>query len=120
MRRSSGVLNGMTPGVSSASRIEVLEIRLRIERVALEAYRVVCQESSTSVTNRIPERLAFILGMVSEDRKNEAIGLIRLARHVYSRSSDVLHGRSSMLNVPDAVSREWRLVVEQLEEIVYA
>jgi hypothetical protein len=56
--------------------------------------------------------------MVPEDRMSEAIGLIRLARHVYSKSSDVLHGRSSMLNVPEAVSREWRLVVEQLEAIV--
>lgn len=70
------------------------------------------------VTTRIPERLAFVLGMVPEDRKGEAIGLIRLARHVYSKSSDVLHGRSSMLNIPEAVSREWRLVVERLEEIV--
>lgn len=108
----------MSVGLSVASRIEVLELRLRIERVALEAHRVVCQLPSTTVTNRIPERLAFVLGMVPEDRKGEAIGLIRLARHVYSKSSDVLHGRSSMLNIPEAVSREWRLVVEQLEDIV--
>ncbi|MFE7728836.1 hypothetical protein ACN6LC_004611 [Streptomyces violaceoruber] len=108
----------MIVGASATTRIEVMELRLRIERVALEAHKVVCQQTSTSVTNRIPERLAFVLGMVSDDRMNEAIGLIRLARHVYSKSSDVLHGRSSMLNVPEAVSREWRLVVEQLEAIV--
>ncbi|MDX2601660.1 hypothetical protein PV379_11110 [Streptomyces caniscabiei] len=109
----------MNIGFSSMSRIEVMELRLRIERVALEAYRIVCHDSSIAYTNRVPERLAFVLGMVSEDRMGEAIGLIRLGRHVYSKSSDVLHGRSSMLNVPDAVSREWRLVVERLEEIVY-
>jgi hypothetical protein len=109
----------MNIGFSSMSRIEVMELRLRIERVALEAYRLVCQDASISYTNRVPERLAFVLGMVSDDRMSEAIGLIRLGRHVYSKSSDVLHGRSSMLNVPDAVSREWRLVVERLEEIVY-
>lgn len=108
----------MSVGLSAASRIEVLELRLRIERVALEAHRVVCQLPSITVTNRIPERLAFVLGVAPEDRKDEAIGLIRLARHIYSKSSDVLHGRSSMLNIPEAVSREWRLVVEQLEEIV--
>ena len=108
----------MSIGLSVASRIEVLEIRLRLERVALEAHRVVCQLPTATVTTRIPERLAFVLGMVPEDRKEEAIGLIRLARHVYSKSSDVLHGRSSMLNIPEAVSREWRLVVERLEEIV--
>lgn len=103
----------------SASRIEVLEIRLRIERVALEAHRIVCQAPPNLATNRVPERLVFILGMVPEERRVEVVGLIRLARHVYSKSSDVLHGRSSMLNIPDAISREWRLVVERLEEIVY-
>lgn len=108
----------MSIGPSVTSRIEVLELRLRLERVALEAHRVVCQLPSVTVTTRIPERLVFVLGMVPEDRKEEAIGLIRLARHVYSKSSDVLHGRSSMLNIPEAVSREWRLVVERLEEIV--
>lgn len=96
----------------------MLELRLRIERVALESHRAVCQLPSVAQAQRIPERLAFMLGMVPEERKWEAVGLIRLARHVYSKSSDVLHGRSSMLNIPEAVSREWRLVVEQLEDIV--
>lgn len=108
----------MSVGLSASTRIEVMELRLRIERVALEAHQFVCQQPPAPISNRIPERLSFVLGMVPEDRMGEAIGLLKLARHVYSKSSDVLHGRSSMLNIPEAVSREWRLVVQQLEEIV--
>ena len=70
------------------------------------------------MTINITERLAFILGIIPEGRIEEALGTIRLARHVYSKSSDVLHGRSSMMSVPNVVITEWRQVVDRLDEIL--
>ncbi|MGO1053591.1 hypothetical protein [Crossiella sp. CA198] len=66
----------------------------------------------------IGKRLNFVLGCVPESRWTEAIGLIRLGRHVYAKTSDVLHGRASAVNLPQKVLDEWRTVVERLERLI--
>lgn len=45
-------------------------------------------------------------------------GLAKRARDVYRWSSDALHGRVSMLNLPQVVIEEWRAVVNEVEAFV--
>ncbi|MGA5701717.1 hypothetical protein [Peterkaempfera bronchialis] len=102
--------------LATQERIKVLELRLRIEKVAMEAYKTVCQIQGDVSTNSVGARLSFVLGLVPEESRHETLGIIRLARHVYVKSSDVLHGRSNMMNIPDVIVTEWQLIVSRLED----
>ncbi|GHG24846.1 hypothetical protein [Streptomyces zaomyceticus] len=100
----------------SLRRIKVLELRLRIERVSFGAYKLVSKpDRPPTVSNGADAQLAFVLGLVGQDRYGEVLGVIRLSRHIYKKSSDILHGRSGLLNASSVVLDEWELVVSQLE-----
>jgi hypothetical protein len=102
-------------------RIRVLEIRLRIERIAYDAHAVVCKpEKIATKPHQADSHLSYVLGLVSPDRYMEVHGLIRLARHVYRKSSDILHGRSGLLNAAPVILEEWIIVVEKLESLFAA
>ncbi|MDQ1039658.1 hypothetical protein QFZ75_006074 [Streptomyces sp. V3I8] len=107
--------------VASRRRIEIFELRLRIELATVKAYDRVCQpESPLLYINDVSGRLSLVIGLVPHEEIMEAVGLVRLAKHVYSRSSDILHGRSSMVDAPGVIIDEWRTIVERLEIIVGA
>jgi hypothetical protein len=99
-------------------RVEVLELRIRLERLAAACFDEACNPSDRGVQAKIDKRLGFLLHHVSEDQFSRAYGLIRLGRHVYARSSDVMHGRTSMVNVPQVVVDEWRQIVGGLEGLL--
>ncbi|WP_405818004.1 hypothetical protein OG241_24855 [Streptomyces sp. NBC_01390] len=103
----------------SLRRIKVLELRLRIERVSFDAYKLVCKPDRTpTISNGADAQLAFVLGLVGQDRYGEVLGVIRLSRHIYKKSSDILHGRSGLLNASSVVLDEWELVVSRLESLL--
>lgn len=105
--------------VGSAARLEVVELRLRIEKIATKAVgdSFPAQPVIVSQTN-IRNRLVFIL-VAYEGRttSEELLSLLRLMRHIYKRTSDVLHGRSNMVNLPDVLLTEWSEVLLRIENI---
>ncbi|MGW2298981.1 hypothetical protein [Streptomyces violaceorubidus] len=103
---------------ASRRRIEVFELRLRIELATIEAYHRVSQpEKPLLYINNVTERLSMVIGLVPPGETLEAVGLVRLVRHVYGRASDILHGRSNMVDAPAVIIDEWRSIVERLETL---
>lgn len=103
----------------SEMRVAVVDLRLRIERAATGAV-VDSFDSKGHVVeqNRIGARLAFVFVAYKDVLPlPELFGLVRLTRHIYRRSSDVLHGRSNMVNFSPVLLDEWRIVVERLEDL---
>ncbi|MFF3971961.1 hypothetical protein ACFYZ6_19270 [Streptomyces rubiginosohelvolus] len=108
----------MNLDAASMRRIEILELRLRIELATMRAHNRVCQPDRPPLyVNDVPGRLSMVIGLVPQEDIMAAVGLVRLAKHVYGRSSDVLHGRSSMADAPEVIIDEWRAIVEKLEII---
>lgn len=101
-------------------RGQVLELRIRLERCAAEAFDRVCAPARTGVQRRIAARLLFVVAAVPATRQAEVHRLARLAGHVYQRTSHVLHGRTSGLNPSPAVVAEWRAVVDAVEDVLTA
>lgn len=106
-------------GRRARTRLAVVDFRQRIEAIATSAVR----QSSTSTevtfgTNRIRERLVFLIVVLHgkvDDR--QLLGQIRLVQHIYKRTSDVLHGRSNMLNISDVLLTEWDVAISELEKL---
>lgn len=96
-----------------------MNLRLRIEKVATRALVDAFPSHSLKVDEaKISNQLAFVLiAYESRAAPSELLGLLRLARHVYRRTSDVLHGRSSMVNFPAVLLSEWEAIVLRLETI---
>lgn len=104
---------------STQKRLAVLDLRNRLERIAIQQFEASCDQGSLGYDNKIRNRLSFVLVTCREKAgAAELHGLVRLGRHVYARTSDVLHGRSSMVNVPDVMLGEWTTTVETLEQLV--
>ena len=104
---------------NSATRLAVVDLRLRLERVATKAVSSAFPGQSVTVEQtRIRERLAFIaVAYATESNLPELLGMVRLARHIYSRTSDVLHGRSNMVNLSTVLLAEWNTFVVRLETL---
>lgn len=101
----------------STIRLAVVDLRYRIELVAVKAIVASFPQDvvSTSQT-QIRAKLAFILVAYAEKLPEpELMGMLRMARHIYKRTSDVLHGRSSMVNLSPVLLEEWEVVVTRLE-----
>lgn len=111
---------GMTD--ATKTRLAVIDLRLRIERLATGAVTNAFPGRSVVVPQtNISNRLAFIfVANGTQATPSELLGLIRLSRHIYRRTSDVLHGRSSMVNLPAVLLAEWEASVARLEAIVRA
>jgi hypothetical protein len=104
--------------VATLRRIEVLDLRRRMEKVAAFSFDETCNPQIHGEQGRIRERLAFILAIASSEVELvEIYGLLSLARHVYKRSSDVLHGRTNMINLPQVLVDEWRKIIEDVEKL---
>lgn len=103
---------------ASVRRIEVLALRQRLERAVAGAVDASCDPFETGEQTQIHKRLVCILSAGGPLTGPDGLyGLMVLARHVYSASSDVLHGRASMVNVPEVMVDEWREVVSRLEKV---
>lgn len=103
----------------SETRLTVIDLRLRLEQIAVRAVTDSFQSQPVNVDQtNISNRMAFVLvAYQARATSSELFGLLRLARHIYRRTSDVLHGRSSMVNLPAVLLFEWETVVTRLETI---
>lgn len=103
----------------SETRLTVIDLRLRLEQIAVRAVTDSFQSQPVNVDQtNISNRMAFVLvAYQARATPSELFGLVRLARHIYRRTSDVLHGRSSMVNLPAVLLFEWETVVTRLETI---
>ncbi len=104
----------------SARRLLVVNLRHRIEMIAVGAVRDSFPSREVSVEQaQIGKLLAFIpVAYSQKGSTSELLGMARTARHIYKRSSDVLHGRSSMVNLPGVLVEEWADFVKMLENLV--
>ena len=103
----------------SETRLAVVDLRQRLELVAGNAVTDSFPGKGVLVNQtQIGQRLAFIVvAYESKASLSELIGILRVARHIYSRTSDVLHGRSSMVNLSPVLLDEWDAFVEHIEEL---
>lgn len=101
----------------SVTRLAVVDLRLRLEAAATRAVTASFPGQAVYVEQtRIRERLAFIpVAYEAEASIAELLGMVRLARHIYSRTSDVLHGRSNMVNLSAVLLLEWETFVSRVE-----
>lgn len=107
----------MTLNHATEIRIQVLELRIRIERLGATVFDRVCEPAEGGRQNRARDRLLFLLGGCPVEDWQSTYRATRLGAYVYRRTSDVLHGRVGGLNVPQVVLDEWRVVVDGLEEL---
>ncbi len=107
----------MTLSHATEVRIQVLELRIRIERLGAAVFDRVCEPAEGGRQNRARDRLLFLLGGCPIEDWQATYRATRLGAYVYRRTSDVLHGRVGGLNIPQVVLDEWRVVVDQLEEL---
>jgi hypothetical protein len=106
----------MTLSPATEVRIQVLELRIRIERLGAAVFDRVCEPAEGGRQNRTRDRLLFLLGGCPIEDWQATYRATRLGAWVYRRTSDVLHGRVGGLNIPQVVLDEWRVVVDGLEE----
>lgn len=97
----------------------VIDLRIRLERVAVGAFTAVCAPKNAPRASRIEARLMFLVGLVEAARQPEIHRLAHLGGHVYRRTSDVLHGRTNALDLSDVVVEEWRAAVADMETILH-
>jgi hypothetical protein len=109
----------VTLSPATARRVEVMRLRIRLEQAAAAAFDSACNAPSNRMygQSKTQDRLLFLLASVQSAGQAEAHRTVRLARHVYERTSDVLHGRLQGLSVPAAVLAEWSAVVDRVEEL---
>lgn len=109
----------MTLDPATYTRLEVMALRVRLERLAARCFDGACDVPEVDKGDHASAKakLVFVLADLSYTEQDDAYRAVRLARHVYARGSDVLHGRVDGLAVPPVIVQEWRDVVEHLESI---
>jgi hypothetical protein len=94
-----------------------MDLRIRLELLGAGAFDRACQPTQPGEQSRTRARLLCLLHGVPDADLERKYRLIHHGAHVYERTSDVLHGRLVMINLPPAVVDEWRAVVEDLEAL---
>ncbi|MBF4623311.1 hypothetical protein [Clavibacter sp. VKM Ac-2872] len=112
-------MNSLRDRTESAKRLAIVELRHRIELIMVTAVKDSFTTKAVLVKQEvIKPRLAFV-GVAYDGRTSleDIVRLIRTARHIYTRSSDVLHGRTSMTNIAGPLIDEWAHTVDELESL---
>lgn len=107
----------MTLALGSQLRIEIMELRIRLELLGARAFDEACQPSVRGRQSRAKHRLLFLLDDLSDDERVEAYKLLRLGAYVMEQSSNILHGRNGLIDLPHVIVEEWRGIVERLEAL---
>lgn len=103
---------------ATSRRLEVLDLRIRLEQAAVEAYARVCNPHQRPRASGVRVLLLFLVGLVDAADQPRVHRLARLGDHVYRRTSDVLHGRLNASDLTDVVVEEWRAIVTDLEAVL--
>lgn len=96
-------------------RVRVHDIRVSIELIAANAFGTVTQSGLEQ--NNATARLAVLAHECATYSWAESYRIIRLARHCYKRTSDVMHGRSSMASVTSTIVNEWDQIAKDIEDL---
>ena len=96
-------------------RVRIHMLRVQIELIATDAYAR--RSGVTTAQSQIGAKLLTLLPPSSDPNWVGHYRTLKLARYCYRRSSDVLHGRASMLGVREAVVDEWEMITEDLRRI---
>lgn len=106
-------------GAGAVSRLAVVDLRQRIEAIAVNAEaRLRGVPDQQFPRNDIRKRLTFIVAAYQDHRTiEELLGMVRLCRHIYKRSSDVLHGRSNLVNLSPVLLAEWEEAISHVESV---
>jgi hypothetical protein len=102
---------------ASRQRIRVLALRVRLERIAAEAFDRICNPETRGEQGNIRARLTFVLAGVPQEDFAAAHHTVQLARHVYAKTSQVMHGHLGLIDLPDVLVEEWRKVVDDLQAL---
>lgn len=103
---------------ASNRRLEVLDLRIRLEHAAVGAFVRVCTPEHRPRASGVRVLLLFLVGLVDPAQQARVHRLAGLGHHVYCRTSDVLHGRLNALDLSDVVVEEWRTIVTDLEAVL--
>jgi hypothetical protein len=98
-------------------RLEVLDLRIRIERLGASAFDEACSPPQKGRQKDVAKRLLYLIVRVEPEKQPDVYRQVRLGRHVYRRTSDVLHGRVNAMDLSDVLIDEWRAVVNDLERV---
>lgn len=96
-------------------RLRAHAVRVGIELIAADAF-----DKATGAgfrQSRISDRLVVLTHDCSTFPWRDSYRIVRLARYTYKRSSDLLHGRSSMLSVSDSIVEEWEVALDELQRL---
>ena len=96
-------------------RVRIQALRVQIEIVAAHAYSRVA--SSVPRQSRVATKLLALLPDPVDATWWDVYRVIKLAQYCYRRSSDVLHGRASMVGVTFAIVDEWEQIVADLVQL---
>lgn len=111
----------MTSNISldTETRVAVIELRRRLELLAAGAFSASFPDHEIEhKQDKIKDRLAYlVVAYQGKASTSELIGLVRLSRYIYTRSSDVLHGRASAVNFPPVLIDEWQVIVDRLDQL---
>lgn len=101
--------------LESFLRIRIHTVRVTIEQLAADGYSKV---AGTPIwQSNIRTKLLCLLPDQSSADWGEALRTVRLAQYCYRRTSDVLHGRSSLVGVTPAMVDEWEAIAERVEQL---
>ena len=113
MSEESSPLDGLP--LESFLRVRLLTVRVTIEQLAADAYSKVAGTSTRQ--SRIQAKLLCLLPAKEDPRWLEDLRTVRLAQYCYRRTSDVLHGRSSLVGLTSAMVDEWEAIATDVERL---
>lgn len=96
-------------------RLRVSVLRTRIEVVVADGYSKCSGRPARQ--NRVNEKIPVLLRHSKPQEWMSDYDTVRLARYCYSRSSDVMHGRATMLAINASIVAEWESIVDALVEL---
>lgn len=99
--------------IESFLRVRIHTVRVTIEQLAADAYSKVTRTPIWQAN--IVTKLLCLLPSQQTTEWREALRTIRLAQYCYRRTSDVLHGRSSLVGVTSSMVDEWEEMATRLE-----
>lgn len=99
--------------LESFLRVRIHTVRVTIEQLAADAYSKV---AGTPIwQSRIHTKLLCLLPDHDSPEWRDALRTVRLAQYCYRRTSDVLHGRSSLVGVTSVMVDEWEAIATSVE-----
>lgn len=96
-------------------RVRIHTVRVSIEQLAADAFSKIT--GAPTRQTRTTTKLLCLLPDDDLEKWHETLGIIRLAQYCYRRTSDVLHGRATLVGVTPAMVDEWEEIADRLASL---